>query len=326
MNRRTFIAGLGSAAVWPVVGRAQQATMPVIGYLTAGSESAVQPLTSAFRRGLEELGYLEGQNVRILYRWAEARYERLPELATDLVRLGSSVIVATGGNVSALAAKSATSAIPIVFVANGDPVGLGLVASLNRPGGNITGATFLGQPLNAKRLEVLREIVPAATTIAVFVNPTNPQIESQVTEAESAARILGVRLSIVNVTTPSEIDLAFQTFAGLRIDGLMTGSDPLFFFQRDQMVALAARYSIPAIFGVREFVEAGGLASYGTSISDAWRLVGGYTGQILKGEKPANLPVQQPTKVEFVLNMKVANALGLKIPLPLLGRADEVIE
>jgi ABC-type uncharacterized transport system substrate-binding protein len=325
VRRREFIAGF-CAAAWPIVARAQQPAMPVIGYLNAGTESAIRGVTAAFLRGLSEQGYVEGRNVEILYRWADARYDRMPALAADLVRRQVSVIAATGGNLSALAAKSATATIPIVFTSGADPVELGLVVSLNRPGGNVTGATFITRTLIAKRLGLLHEIVPAETSIGFIVNPTVPRIEGDVREAEIAARILGLRLVILNASTLGDLETAFATFSGQRIGGVLLAGDPLIFFLRDELAALAARYAVPAIYATRENVEAGGLMSYGASLSDAWRLAGTYAGRILKGEKPADLPVQQSTRIELVLNLKTARALGLTIPPGILAIADEVIE
>ena len=325
MRRREFIAGLGSAAAWPAVARAQQRALPVIGYLDAGSESARAPFTAAFRQGLGEQGYVEGQNVEILYRWAESQYDRLPALAADLVRRRVAVIHAQA-TPSALAAKSATTTIPIIFSIGTDPVSLGLVASLNRPGGNVTGVTFLAQELTAKRLELLHEIVPTATSIGLLANPSGPQTEAEMRDAEIAAHILGVRLTVVNATTPSEIEAAFAILAGQRVAALLVGVDTLFVEQRDQLAELVARYSVPAIYAFRDFVDAGGLMSYGPSWHDAWRLAGTYVGRILSGDKPSDLPVQQSARVETVLNLKTAKALGLTVPDKLFALADEIIE
>lgn len=325
MKRREFIAGLGAAA-WPVGARAQQ-LMPAVGYLSANIESASRATTAAFRQGLGEIGYVEGQNVELIYRWADAQYDRVPGLAGDLVRRGVAVIVATGGAGPALAAKSATATIPIVFAHGADPVLIGLVASFNRPGGNVTGVSFLTVALTAKRLELLREIVPAATSIGYLVNPAQtPIVEASMREAEIAARTLGVRLVVLNASASGDIELAFTTLVEQRIGAVLVDADPFLFAQSDHLAALAARHAVPAIYAFREAVEAGGLMTYGASLSDAYRLAGSYTGRILSGEKPAELPIQQYTKVEFIINLKTAKALGLTFPLNLLGRADEVIE
>jgi len=326
MRRRDFIAGLGSAAAWSLVARAQQSAMPVIGYLSGNTEIGNRPAAAAFRKGLGEEGFVEGWNVEILYWWAETQYDRLPALANDLVRRRVSVIVATSVIGAARAAKSATATIPIVFQTGLDPVESGLVASLNRPGGNITGIFTLGRDLAAKRLELLRESVPAASSIGVLLNPSSIGAEPQMKAMEIAARVLGLRLVILNASTPGEIDAVFATVVGERVGALMTDADPLFFTQGAQLAALAARHRVPMIHYAREMVDAGGLMSYGVNVADAYRLVGKYAGRILKGDKPADLPVQQATKVELVLNMKTAKALGFTFPLNLLGRADEVIE
>jgi putative tryptophan/tyrosine transport system substrate-binding protein len=327
MRRRQFIAGLGGVAVaWPVKARAQQPALPTIGYLSGARESGFSHLAVAFRQGLGERGYVEGRNVEILYRWANLRNDLLPALAADLVQSRVAVLVTSGGPAAHLAAKSATGTIPIVFATGADPVGLGLVASFNRPGGNLTGVSFLSALLVAKRFEVLHEAVPTATSIAYIANPTGPLAEAQVKDSEAASRLLGVRLVVLNASTPSEIEAAFANLAGQRIGAVVAGSDPVFTDYRDQFATLAARHGVPAIYANREPVDAGGLMSYGASFSDAWRLAGNYAGRILMGEKPADLPVQQSTKVELVLNMRAAKALGLIFPITLLGRADEVIE
>jgi putative tryptophan/tyrosine transport system substrate-binding protein len=325
MRRREFIAGLGGAAVWPLAARAQQRAVPVIGYLALATMGTAQLFTPAFLRGLGEQGYAEGRNVEILYRWAD-KYDRLPALATELVRRPVAVIFSAGGSGVALTAKSATSAIPIVFVGGGDPADLGLVASLNRPGGNATGVNILTGQLLPKRLELLHEIVPAATQIGFLVNPTNPAAEIGNKEAETAARTLGVRLVTLNASTPSEIEAVFSTLVERRINCLLVDGAPLWTFQRNQLAVLAARHAVAAIYPVREIVEAGGLVSYGANISDAYRLAGTYVGRILKGEKPSDLPAQQSVRTELVLNLKTAKALGLAIPPNLLALADEVIE
>jgi putative ABC transport system substrate-binding protein len=325
MRRRQFIAGLGSVTAWPLAARAQSRNVPVIGYLDAGSESARAPFTAAFHRGLGERGYIEGRNVEILYRWAGSRYDQLPALAADLV-LRQVAVIHAQSTPAALAAKSATATIPVVFSLGSDPVSLRLVASLNRPGGNVTGVTFLAQDLTAKRLALLHEIVPLVTSIGILANPSGPQTEAEVQEAQSAARILGVRLTILNATTPTEIDAAFAILIGQGIAALLVGVDTLFVEQRDQLARLVARYPVPAIYPFRDFVDAGGLISYGPSWLDAWRVAGTYVGRILNGEKPGDLPVQQSTRIETVLNLKTAKSLGIEVPTPTLLRADEVIE
>jgi putative tryptophan/tyrosine transport system substrate-binding protein len=324
MKRREFIAGLGGATAWPLVVRAQQPAVPVIGYLSGLFDPGA--LVTAFRQGLGELGYLDGRNVEILPRSADGVYERLPELARDLVNRRVALIFASVPVSAVLAAKSATATTPIVFVNGVDPVELGLVASLNRPSGNITGVNFLVTLLTAKRLEVLDQLAPGATSIGFLVNPTNLATEAQIREAESAARNLGVRLVILHACTPGDIEAAFASLVGRQISALLGSADALLFSQRRQIAALAIRNAIPAIYEFREFVEAGGLMSYGSSSADAYRLAGTYAGRILKGEKPADLPVQQSTKIEFVINLKTAKALGLSIPPNLLALADEVIE
>jgi putative ABC transport system substrate-binding protein len=325
IRRREFIVGLGSAAAWPLAARAQQPARPVIGFLAGGTESQARHLTAAFRQGLGEQGYVEGLNVEILNRWADTRYDSLPALAAGLVRRRVAVIAALSG-AGALAAKSETATIPIVFATSVDPVEFGLVASLNRPGGNVTGTTFLADTLTAKRLELLHEIVPAAMSIGILANPTSRQNEAIMREAEVAACSLGVNLMILSAVTPIEIEKAFATLAGRRIGALLVLADALFNVRRDQLVALAACYAVPTIYPYREHVDTGGLMSYGASISDALHLLGVYAGRILKGEKPADLPVQQSTKIELVINLKTAKALGLTIPETLLATADEVIQ
>jgi putative ABC transport system substrate-binding protein len=326
MRRREFIAGLGGAVAWPLAARAQKAVVPVIGFLNSRSPDDAAHLVAAFRGGLSEGGFVEGRNVTIEYRWALGQYDRLAAQAAELVHKPVAVLVSLGSDVTALAAKAATATIPIVFATAADPIELGLVASFNRPGGNITGVSFLAEALVAKRLELLHEIVPVAASIGYLVNPTSPQVEAQIKNAENAARILGVRLVILNASTPSEIEVAFAILAERRSGALMTAADPFFFGLRNQLAALAARDAVPAIYQVREMVDAGGLMSYGPDLSDVFRIVGGYVGRILKGDKPADLPVQQATKVELIINLKTAKTLGLTVPLALLGRADEVIE
>jgi putative ABC transport system substrate-binding protein len=326
MQRRVFIAGVGSVAVWPLASPAQRPKMPVIRYLNS-TTGADHRFTAAFRQGLSELGYLEGQNISIEYYWLGGKYDRLPALAADLVHRQVAVIVATGGTATARAAKSATATTPIVFLAGGDPVEVGLVASLNRPGGNATGVAILTTALTAKRLELLHELAPAATPIGFFVNPANPTVfEAEMMEAETASRALGVRLVTLNASTLGEIEAAFKIVVEQRIGALLTSGDPLWTVQRARLSALTARHGVPAIYAVRDIAVAGGLMSYGASISDAYRLVGTYAGRILKGERPADLPVQQATKLELVINLKTAKALGLTIPETLLATADEVIQ
>ena len=326
MRRRDFIMGLGGATALSIAASAQQAALPVIGYLNGTTESTAPHFTAAFRQGLGELGYVEHQNVSIEYHWVGVQYDRLPALAADLVRRRVALIFAAGGTAPARAAKSATATIPIVFVAGGDPVGAGLVASLNRPGGNVTGAAILTSALTAKRLELLHELVPAATSIGFLVDPTNPTGKAVMMEAETASRALGMRLVILNASNSNDIEAAFEILSAERIKALLVGGDPLWTVQRFQLAALAARHAVPAIYAVREIVDAGGLMSYGASVSNAYRLAGNYAGRILKGEKPADLPVQQSTRIEMALNLKTAKALGLAIPEALLATADVVIQ
>jgi putative tryptophan/tyrosine transport system substrate-binding protein len=326
--RRDFITLLGGAVVgWPLAARAQQPAMPVIGFLNPASAEARRDLIAAFHRGLAETGYFEGRNVAIEYRWAQDQNDRLPVMATDLVQRRVVVIVAVDGTAAALAAKAATSTIPIVFLVGADPVELGLVASLGRPGGNMTGVGALAVGTVAKRLQVLHELVPAATQIAFLRNPTNAYFSALETkELQAAAAVLGVRLLVFDASGPTEFEAAFASLVAQRAGAFLLGTDPLFISVRDQLVALANRHAVPAIYPFREDVVAGGLVSYGASNSDAYRLVGGYAGHILGGKKPADLPVQQVTRLEMAINGKTAKALGLAIPLPLLARADEVIE
>jgi putative tryptophan/tyrosine transport system substrate-binding protein len=326
MKRREFLTLLGgAAAVWPLVARAQQPTMPVIGFLGSTSPDLYAHLVRAFRQGLSKMGFVDGQNVAIEFRWAESQYERLSALATDLVRRRVAVITA-GGLPAALAAKAATATIPIVFSMGVDPVAFGLVASLNRPGGNVTGVTNLNLELLPKQLEVLHELVPTASAMAALVNQTNPNAESHSIELRAAARTLGLELHILHASTERDFDTVFATLVQLRAGGLVIGADAFFVSRAKQLGALTARHAVPAIYQFREFAAAGGLLSYGSSLTDAYREVGVYTGRVLKGEKPADLPVQQSTKVELVINLKTALALGLDVPLHLQQRADEVIE
>jgi putative tryptophan/tyrosine transport system substrate-binding protein len=326
-RRREFITLLGSAAVgWPFAARAQQSTVPVIGYLDAGSPTSFASLLKAFRRGLAETGYVDGQSVTIEYRWGEGHHEKLPMLAADLVQRRVAVIVATGGEVSALAAKTATATIPIVFDTGRDPVALRLVASLNRPGGNATGVNQFSAELGGKSLGLMHELVPKATMIAFLGNPNNPSTQDQVETRQEAARTMGLKITPVAAGSEDDLDAAFAAIAQPRHDALLIGADPLFFSQREKLAALAARYAIPAMHGRREFPEAGGLISYGTSLTDTYRQIGIYTGRILKGEKPSELPVVQPAKFELVINLKTAKALGLTLSPDLLSLADEVIE
>jgi putative tryptophan/tyrosine transport system substrate-binding protein len=326
IGRRQFIFALGGATLaWPLAARAQQPAMPVIGFLNSASPDNYEPMVDAFRQGLKETGYVEGQNVAIEYRWAGGQYDRLPAMAADLVRRQVAVIVAnTPGN---LAAKAATTTIPIVFTTAGDPVQMGLVASLNRPGGNVTGVTNVSVELGPKWLELLHELVPTATIIALLVNPTSPNLtETTTKDLQAAARTLGLKLHVLHVSSERDFDKVFATLVRLRVGGLVIGSDPFFNSRSEQLAALTVRYAVPTIFQTRAFVAAGGLMSYGGSVAGTYHQVGMYTGRILKGEKPADLPVQQSTKVELFINLKTANALGLTVPDKLLVAADEVIE
>jgi putative ABC transport system substrate-binding protein len=327
IGRREFITLLGGAAVaWPPVGRAQLAAMPVIGFLSSRSPGESAGVVAAFQQGLRETGFVEGQNVGIAFRWAEGHYDRLPALAADLIGLRAVVLFAAGGFPPAVAAKTATSTIPIVFSAVNDPVQLGLVASLNRPGGNITGMSLLATGLWEKVFELLKELVPAATVIAYLVNPSNPSAEVYSKAGVAAATALGIQVHVLNASTERDLEESFASLAKLGAGGLVVPNEAFFDSQRGRIVALSARYGVAAVFSIREYVVAGGLMSYGTSLTDSYRRAGIYTGRILKGEKPADLPVMQPTKFELVLNLKTAKALGLDVPPTLLARADEVIE
>jgi putative tryptophan/tyrosine transport system substrate-binding protein len=325
VRRREFITLLGGAAAWPLAARAQQAAMPVIGFLNGASPDGYAPSVTAFRQGLKEAGYVDGQNATIEYRWAEGHYDRLPALAADLVQQKVTVIAATT-TPAALAAKAATSTVPIVFTTGGDPIKLGLVASLRRPGGNVTGSTQLSVEVGPKRLELARELFPGATTVALLVNPANPLAATVSKDLQAVADTLGLRLHVLHASTEADFEAACGTAAQLRVALVISTPDPLFGSHAAQLGALALRHSVPAIYFQREFAAAGGLMSYGGSITDTYRLAGLYAGRILKGEKPADLPVVQSTKVELILNLKTAKALGITVPLPLSGRADEVIE
>ncbi len=326
MRRRDFITLLGgAAAARPLAARAQQPAIPVIGFLNGTSPEGYGLFLLAFRQGLSETGYIEDRNVAIEYRWAEGHYERLPALAADLVRRRVAVIAATSTPANVIAMK-ATTTIPIVFTTSSDPVELGLVASLNRPGGNVTGAVTLNVEVVSKRLELLHAMVPTASMIVVLANSTNPNAETQSRTVQAAARTIGQQIMIVNAATESDIDAVFARLGEQRAGALLVDTDAFLFSRRDQVIGLAKRYKIPAIFDRRKFAEAGGLMSYGGSVTDVYRLAGIYVGRILKGEKPANLPVQQSTKVELVINLSTAKALGLTIPTTLLATADEVIE
>jgi putative ABC transport system substrate-binding protein len=327
MRRREFITLLGGAtATWPLVARAQQPPMPVIGFVNAASPNSYARYLSAFLKGLSETGYVDGQNVTIEYRWAEGRNDRLPAMVADLVQRQVAVIAATP-TVAALAAKSATATIPIVFETGADPVKIGLVASLNRPAGNVTGVTQLNEEVAPKRLELLHELVPTANVIALLVNPADPTIaEANSSAVLSAAHTLGLEVRVLNASTERDFDAVFAKLIQLRAGGLVIGGGPFLVSRTQQLAALAAHYAVPAIHETPEFVTAGGLISYGGSTAEAYHLVGVYTGRILKGEKPADLPVQQVTKVELDINLKTAKAFGINVPNTLIGRADEVIE
>jgi putative ABC transport system substrate-binding protein len=327
MRRRDFITLLGgAAAAWPLAARAQQRAFPVIGLLSPRSPAVDTPLIAVIRQGLNESGLVEGQNVALDYRWADGQYDRLAALAADLVRRQVAVIVTMGGEVSALAAKAASATIPIVFAAGADPVRSGLVTSVHRPGGNITGVSTLIFELEPKRLGLMRELRPNATTIAVLVDPNSPNAEMQVNDIQAAARGVGGEITILNASTIRDIDAAFVRLVEMRADALLVVANPIFFNRTAQLVVLAARHAIPTVYSRREFTAAGGLMSYGPNINDSYRLLGVYAARILKGEKPGDLPIQLPTKFELVINLSTAKALGLDVPSTLLARADEVIE
>jgi len=327
MRRREFITLLGGAAAWPSGVRAQQPAMPVIGFLGSESPDRWANFLGAFRQGLRETGYVEGRNVAIQYRWAEGQNDRVSALVDDLIRQHVTVIAVPGSTPAALAAKAATTTIPIVFLTAVDPVQVGLVTSLNRPGGNVTGLTTINVEIAPKRLELLHQVIPTATTIGLLINPTNPTLAERLSsDAHPAARALGIKLHVLHASSEREFDSALATLPQLGAAGIVIGTDIFFNSRMEQLAALTVRHALPAIYQYREFAAAGGLMSYGGNITDDFRLAGVYTGRILKGEKPADLPVQQGTKVELFINLKTANALGLTVPLPLLGRADEVIE
>jgi putative tryptophan/tyrosine transport system substrate-binding protein len=327
MRRREFIAGLAGTAAWPVMARAQQRAMPVVGYLSPQSaDDDYKNFTVPFLQGLKEAGYVEGQNVAIEFRWADNQLDRLPALAADLVRRRVAVIAAVGSTVAALAAKAATTTIPIVFVVGTDPVELGLVASLNRPGGNLTGTAILSSELTPKRLQLLRELIPNAALFGVLADPAFPATPSMIASLQVAAPTLGLQLVVVNARTDSDLETAFATFSQQRVGVVLVCDSTLYSRRAEQLAALAARHALPAIFPYREFALAGGLVSYGSSLHYASHQAGIYTGRILKGEKPADLPVEQASKLELVINLKTAKALGLSIPETLLATADEVIE
>ena len=327
LKRREFITLLGGAvAAWPLAARAQQPAMPVVGFLHPLSPDTFPDRLRAFRQGLKDTGYVEGENVAIEYRWAENQIDRLPELAAELARRNVAVITTIGGTTPALAVKAATTIIPVVFMVGEDPVRLGLVASLARPGGNLTGINFFAAELVAKRLELLRELVPAATRVAVLVNPTGSDAETTLRDVEPAARAMGLQIQALNANTSGEINEAFANFVRTRPDALFVSSDPFFNSRRVQIAHRASHHSIPATYAGRQYVEVGGLMSYGASVTEAWRQIGVYTGRILKGAKPADLPVLQSSKFELVINAETARMLGLTVPPSLLATADEVIE
>jgi putative ABC transport system substrate-binding protein len=325
MRRRAFIAAFGGAAAWTIAARAQHPTIPTVGFISTGSAASFAPLVAAFHRGLNDNGYMDGQNVKIEYRWAEGRYDQLPALAAELVRRDVSVIAAFTPP-AAQAAKAATSTIPVIFMTGTDPVKLGLVANLNRPSGNVTGATFISTGLEPKRMELLHELVPTANAVAVLVNPNFPEVETQLKDLSTAAHAIGLRSVIMRASGESSMDAAFAHIVEQRLGALLLAADPYFYALRERLVALAERHAVPTAYFQREFAIAGGLMSYGTSVADTCRQTGVYVGRVLKGGKPADLPVVRPTKFEFVINLKAAKALGLTVPVTLQVAADEVIE
>ena len=327
MKRREFITLLGGAAAWPLAARAQQPAMPLVGFLGSASPEVYADRIRAFRQGLKEAGYVEGQNVNIEYRWAEADTGRVPELAARFVEEQVAVLVTAGGTSAALAAKAATATVPIVFAIGADPVQIGLVASLNRPGGNVTGATSINVELGPKRLELMRELLPSVSSMALLVNPTTPALAEPSTHiTQAAAHALGLELHVLQARGEHDFDPTFAKIAELRAQALIIAPDQLFTAHSKRLAELTLQHALPAIYEFRQFVAAGGLISYGSSETEYYRLVGNYVGRILKGDKPADLPVQQATKVELLINLKTANALGITVPLPLSGRADELIE
>jgi putative ABC transport system substrate-binding protein len=328
MKRRDFITLLGGgvAATWPLAARAQQAALPVIGLLHSASPEGFAPFLVAIREGLNEAGFVDGQNVKIEFRWGEGQYDRLPAMAQELVAQQVALIIAGGGDRPALAAKTATSTIPIVFTGSDDPVGFGLVTSLSRPGGNVTGVSLFTSELEVKKFALLRELAPAIPRIAMLVNPNNPTAEPNIRDVRAAADAVGQEIDFLRASSEREIDSAFRAMVSRRIDALLVAHDPFLLGRREQLVTLAAYNMLPAIYEFREFVLAGGLMSYGSKLTDNYRLAGGYAGKILKGAKPADLPVQQPTKLILTINLKTAKSLGLEIPAKLLALADEVIE
>jgi putative ABC transport system substrate-binding protein len=328
MRRREFIAGLGTVAAWPLAARAQQQPVPVVGYLDnyPPAPGAIGRQQAALFKGLADTGFVDGRNVAIEYRWVEGQNEKLPVILRDLIERRVAVLATPGSTAIALAAKAATQTIPIVFRVGGDPVAMGLVPNLNMPGGNVTGTTTLGVTLGAKRLQLLRELLPTGATVALFSNPRNANAAAEAKEIDAAAKVLGVRLLVLNAISPSELDVAFEKIAQQDISGVLNAADPFIISQRDRIVALAARRGIPGVYSAPAFFNAGGLIFYGSSAVEEWYTVGTYVGRILKGEKPGDLPVQQSTKVELAINLKVAKAAGITIPTALLVRADEVIE
>jgi putative ABC transport system substrate-binding protein len=325
MKRREFVAGIGGAIAWPFAARAQQpATMPVVGFLNSGSQAPYAHLVSAFRKGLSETGFDEGRNVTIEYRWADGNYDRLPKLVDDLISRHVAVLYASGGSVSALAAKDATHRVPLVFIMGSDPVKVGLVSSLSHPGGNATGVTLVAADLEAKRLELLRQLLPSVTVVAVLINPSNPNAEDVTAYLQSAAKALGVETHLLRAASEAQLDEVLRNLP--KANAMLVVNDPFFVSQRGKIIAAAARDSLPAIYQSREFPASGGLASYGSNLADMYRKSGTYVGQMLKGIKPSDLPVQQPTTFELVINLKTAKTLGLELPATLLASADEVIE